>query len=195
MQNVPKVARSSQLDLTDRFDLAVFACEHRYRLRNLHDGSPVPPARRQRADDGRVGYIGASDRCDAIVGYDGYLADDGEDSRLGIYLCYKSARGVKKARARIKAVGGTVDQVGDVEITGTVSVDRIEDVLKLIRVSKLRPGNVENLERAPLQNTYGTQNRTNAVGWTTGALEVKTDAGGCVTDILENMHSDGSDDG
>ena len=114
-----------------------YARKHRYRLRNIHDGGRVPPARRQRADDGRVGYIGASDRCDAIVGYDGYLADDGEDSRLGIYLCYKSARGVNKAQARIKAMGGTVDQVGDVEIAGTISVDRIEDALKLIRVSKV----------------------------------------------------------
>jgi hypothetical protein len=70
------------------------------------------------------------------VGYDGYVCDEG-NSRLGIYLCYKSARGVKRAQARIQAMGGTVDQVGDIEITGTVPTSRIEEALRLIRVSKV----------------------------------------------------------
>lgn len=108
-----------------------------------------------------MGYVGTVDRWDAIVGYDGFLVDDGEVGRLGIYLCYKSARGVNKAEARIRAMGGVVNQLGDFEIAGSVPVERIEDALKLIRVSKLKPGQARNLKRGPTQNTYAAQNRMN----------------------------------
>lgn len=121
-------------------DLAKYARQNRYRVRNLHDGEPVPPARRRKSNGRRVAYVSATDRLDVIVGYDGYLVDEGEPCRLGVYMTFKSARGVKRTQARLEAMGGTVKQVGDIEIAGTVPVERIEDALKLIRVSKLPPG-------------------------------------------------------
>lgn len=125
----------------ERLDLTAYAREHRYRLRNLHDGGPVPPARYRRSKGempaGQAGYIGQDDRQDAIVGCDGYIVDEGEPGQLGIYLQYRSGRGVRRAHARIQAMGGTVSQVGDTEIAGTVPVNRVEDALKLIRVSRV----------------------------------------------------------
>ena len=120
------------------FDLAAYARKHRYRLRNLHDGGPVPPARRPAGHDGSVGYVGARDRWDVIVGYDGYVAMDGNG--LSVFVSYRSGRGVKRAVGLLLAIGGQIEQIGDTEVGATVPVDCIEDVLKLIRVSKLRSG-------------------------------------------------------
>ncbi len=128
------------VDTSTGFDLIEYAREHRYRLRNLHDGGPCPPAIWKPPPDYKPavhGYVGQEERCDAIVGHSGYISDDGEPGMLGIFLFYKSAQGVNKAQARIKAMGGTVDQVGDTEIGGSVPVEAIEDALKLIRVSRV----------------------------------------------------------
>ena len=136
--------------LTD--ELMAIVRDKRYRTRNLHDGYPVPPPRRPRA--GRVSrpaYVGESDRYDAIVGYDGYIT--AEDRELGFYLAYKSGRGVNRAIPRIEAMDGTVKQVGDFEVAGTVPADQLEAALKLIRVSRLAPGCAENLKKTPVQNT------------------------------------------
>ena len=122
------------------FDLSAYARKHRYRVRNLHDGGPVPPALPSNDDRSRTGYIGASERWNAIVGYNGYVTMDGED--LSVCLFYKSAMGVNRALVRLKAMGAEIDQVGDTEVGATVHADRIEDVLRLIRVSRLRPGDV-----------------------------------------------------
>ena len=125
-------------------DLVAYAREHRYRLRNLHDGYPVPPARRIKPKGetpaAQAGYIGEEDRMDAIVGFLGYVADEGEPGMLGIYLHHKNGIGVNRSSARIKAMGGRVDQVGDTEIAGSVPAEAIEEALKLIKVSKLKPG-------------------------------------------------------
>ncbi len=137
-------------------DLVEYARKHRCRLRNLHDAGPVPPARRRKSDTAKLGYVGASDRWDAIVGYDGYIADEGEPGQLGIYLQYRSAMGVKRAHSRIQALGGAVKQVGDTEIAGSVPVDSIEEALRLIKVSRLRPGSVQNLGRSPAQKPYAS---------------------------------------
>ncbi len=131
---------SSESVDTGDFDLTAYARKHRYRLRNLHKGHAVPPARRTKSHDPATGYTGQEDRCDAIVGYDGYICDEGA-GQLGFCLFYRSARGVKRAEARIRALGGTVTQIGDTEIAGTIPLERIEEALKLIRVSKLHPGN------------------------------------------------------
>ena len=135
----------AQVDEALASNLVEYARKHRYRLRNLHDGGPVPPARyrklKGKAPVGQAGYIGQDDRHDAIVGYDGCIADEGEPGQLGICLFYKSGRGVKRAHARIQAMGGTIKQVGDAELAGSVPVDRIQEALKLVKVSKLSPGN------------------------------------------------------
>ncbi len=98
-----------------------------------------------------MGYIGESDRLDAIVGYCGALTNEHEQG-LGIYLHYKTTKGVNRGIAGIKAMGATVHQVGDFEITGHASWDRIEDALKLIRASKLMPGRPGFGQSAPVQN-------------------------------------------
>lgn len=120
------------------FDLMDYAREHRLRTRNLHDGHPVPPARlmpKHRIGE-RTGYIGESDRLDAIVGYCGSLTDE-ERQGLGVHLHYKTSKGVRIGIRKILEVGGTVHQVGDFEVTGYISWDCIEDALRIIRVSKL----------------------------------------------------------
>lgn len=136
-------------------NLVEYARKHRFRVRNLHDGGPVPPARYRKPKGelpaGRTGFVGQDDRHDAIVGYDGYIADEGEPGQLGICLFYRSARGVKRVHARIQAMGGLVTQVGDVEIAGSVPVESIEEALKLIKVSRLHPGSVQNLGWSPVQ--------------------------------------------
>lgn len=77
------------------FDPHSYAREHRYRLRNLHDGRPIPPARRMKAKDevaaAQSGYVRKEDRHDAIVGFELYLSDEGDDSPCGPKLRDNSA--------------------------------------------------------------------------------------------------------
>ncbi|MEW6249953.1 MAG: hypothetical protein AB1716_04845, partial [Planctomycetota bacterium] len=54
-------------------DIRAYAREHRLRLRNLHDGRPVPPFRPAKANS-RAGYTGIADRWDAFIGRRGYIA-------------------------------------------------------------------------------------------------------------------------
>lgn len=127
------------------FDLLAYARKHRYRTRNLSDGRACPPARSMKpkgpAPTAQVGHIGQDDRFDAIVGYDGYVCDQGAPGWLGIYLSYKSSKGVGRASGCIEGLGGRVDQVGDTEVAGVVPVEAVEEALRLIRVSRLMPGN------------------------------------------------------
>ncbi len=150
----------SETALIDAFDLITHARKHRYRIRNLHDGGSVPPARRMKAKGevpvAQSGYVGREDRHDTIVGYDGYLSDEGDGGQLSVYLCYKSARGVVRAEQRLKAMGGTVEQIGDAEISGTVPVGQIDEALKLIRASKLKPGRPGFGQSAPAQSAYAS---------------------------------------
>lgn len=127
------------------FNLVAFAKKHRYRLRNLHDGGPIPPAIYRRPKGappaGQVGYIGEDDRQDAIVGHQGSITDEGETGMLSICLHYRSTKGVNRARARIQEIGGIIRQEGDDEIAGSIPIEKIEEALQLIKVSKLHPGN------------------------------------------------------
>ena len=120
------------------FDLIEYARKHRYRVRNIHDGGPVPPARRKRKPT-KPGHVGAYDRSDAIVGQRGYLT--AEDGGLGICLFFKSGRGVALAKAEIKALDGQVTQEGDCELAAWLPIEKLDAALKVIRVSKLHPGN------------------------------------------------------
>ncbi len=125
-------------DTPASFDLMDYARKHRLRTRNLHDGHPVPQARlmpKQLAGE-RMGYIGESDRLDAIVGYCGALTEEGRQG-LVVYLHYKTSKGVGIGIRKILEVGGTIHQVGDFEVMGYIPWERIEDALELIRVSRL----------------------------------------------------------
>lgn len=124
------------------FDLVAYANQHRYRLRNLHDGNSVPPAISRKPCGGYPG----EERWDAIVGHSGYVAMNG--NKLTVVLFYKSGKGVKRAIARLEEMGGQLDQVGDIEIGATTPTDRIEDVLRLIKVSKLQSGDVSRFGAA-----------------------------------------------
>lgn len=142
-----------------RVDLLALARARRFRVRNLHDGRPVPPARLLKPSGsrpaGEIGYVGENDRMDAVVGYSGYLIDEG-DARLGIYLCYGSLKGVMRAEQKIRAWGGTVTQSGSFEVGGTIPGSALEDALRLIRVSKLAPGNPAALHPARSGEPYST---------------------------------------
>ena len=139
--------------VTGRLDLLAYARKHRYRVRNLHDGGPVPPAIWKPPKGFRPTYVGEYDRMDAVVGRDGYIVDEGEPGRLGIALFYKSGKGVNRARARLAGIGGTVTQEGDTEVAGTIPVESIDAGRELIRVSRLRPGDVSRFAFAPTQST------------------------------------------
>ena len=119
-------------------DLIDYGRRNRFRIRNLHDGSPVPPARR-RAKSTRTGCVAVVDRWDVIVGQRGYLT--AEEGSLGICLFFKSGRGVSGAKSAIAALAGQVTQEGDCELTASLPIGALDGALKLIRVSKLHPGN------------------------------------------------------
>ena len=120
------------------FDLIGYSRQNRFRIRNLHDGSPVPPARR-RTKSTRTGCVAVVDRWDVIVGQRGYLT--AEEGSLGICLFFKSGRGVSGAKSAIAALAGQVTQEGDCELTASLPIGALDGALKLIRVSKLHPGN------------------------------------------------------
>ncbi len=120
------------------FDLIEYARKHRYRVRNIHDGGPVPPAQRKTKST-KPGYVGTEDRADAIVGQRGFVTI--ENTGLEIFLFFKSGRGVALAKTEIKAIDGQVTQEGDCELAAWLPIEKLDAALKLIRVSKLRPGN------------------------------------------------------
>ncbi|UCC31705.1 MAG: hypothetical protein JSU86_05375 [Phycisphaerales bacterium] len=135
------------------FDLVEYARKHRYRVRNLHDGGPVVPARWKPPQGYRPAYVGKDDRWDAIVGRSGYVALDGCD--LSIFVFYKSNRGVTSAMAKLKTIGARIDQIGDTEIGAVASVERIEEVLRLVKVSKLRRGDAQRFKGPRTQERSG----------------------------------------
>jgi hypothetical protein len=129
------------------FDLVAYAKKHRYRVRNLHDGGPVPPAVWNQPAGWRPSNVGEEDRWDAIVGYRGYVAMDGDE--LTVTMFFRSNREQTCAAKKLGEHGATIQQDGDLEIGAIAPISAIEPLLKLIKVSKLPPGRVENLKRAP----------------------------------------------
>ena len=120
------------------FDLIGYSRRNRFRIGNIHDGRPVPPAR-STCKSKRIGYSGADDRLDVIVGQRGYVTT--ENDSLTIFVFFNSARGVTRANSTIATLAGQVTQEGDCELTASLPVAALDDALKLIRVSKLHPGN------------------------------------------------------
>ena len=103
---------------------------------------PVPPGRWRKPkgyNSTESGYRGEQDRYDAIVGRRGFITMDG--GMLHVYVGeYKTSQGVTYAAKKICELGGRVVQLGDFELSATVPLDRIDDVLGLIKVSRLHPG-------------------------------------------------------
>ena len=147
-------ATPEPLAIRSQADLIAYARKHRYRIRNLHDGGPVPPAMPSKGLRRSIGYTSELDRWDAIVGRQGYVGMDG--NRLTVCLFYRSSQGVAVATASLQAMGGRIEQVGDTEVSAMVLPERIEEVLKLIKVSKRRPGDVLRF-RAHTEAASGTE--------------------------------------
>lgn len=128
--------------MTD-FRTGDYSRKHRYRLRNLHGGGPGPPARylkpKGQVSAAQAGFVGKEDRCHAIVGHRDCLT--AEDGGLGIYLFFKSGRGVASGKVEITAIGGRVMQEGDCELAGWLPIGALDAALNLIRISRLHPGN------------------------------------------------------
>jgi hypothetical protein len=114
---------------------------HRYRTRNIHDGRPLPPCwldrTARRVPDQAFGAV--DDRCDAIVGRQGYVFS--QDGHLEVYLAYKSRLGVNRAAAKLAELGGAVMQEGDTEVGGWAPVAKIEAVCQMIQAAKRPKGN------------------------------------------------------
>ncbi len=126
------------------FHLLEYARERRYRVRNLHDGRPlhplrIPVMRRGRSD----GYVGEEDREDAIIGYRGYVRDDG-DGRLAWYVFGKQRKTVQGWVRELQAAGAVVKQDCDLEAAGDAPVEAIEVVLGIIRPYQVKPPNLSN---------------------------------------------------
>ena len=121
------------------FDLLAFARENRYRVQNLHAGQAVPPAISMDPRNGAGGYRGDDARWDAIVGQRGYVAMDG--ANLSVFLFFGSSRGVRSALGKLRVMGARIDQIGDSEIAATVPPAKIEEAIRLIKASRLRPPN------------------------------------------------------
>ena len=72
---------------------------------------------------------------------------------LMVCLFYKSGKGVRGAAHRLQAISGQIDQLDDTEISGVAPVGQIDEVLKMLKASKVplrNPrGNPESL-RAPV---------------------------------------------
>ena len=122
-----------------------FARQHRYRLRNLHNGAPVPPFRAPRGFQA-TGYAGASrERWDAIIGQYGYVAPG--ETRLEWMIAGKSERTLKRRLPMILAAGGVVEQAGDTEAAGWAPLESLAELVRAIDPYRLKPGN-DALHRA-----------------------------------------------
>ncbi len=123
--------------------LLELAKSRRYRIRNLHDGFPVPPARRV----GRKGGSrGSEDRFDAVVGLRSYVFQDRNRLEFSIFRTKKAAGyAIREARK----FGGIIAQDGDTEFGGWMEDSPIsrEEVFNLVRVSKLNAPTKGNADR------------------------------------------------
>jgi hypothetical protein len=120
------------------FDLLAYAAEHRFRMRNLHDGDPVPPLRRPDGHGPSI-YRGEEDRQDAIICRDGYVDYGGwGPDRIGFCVLCRSRRALTARLRLLEQAGATVTQEGDTEAAGFAPLDRIGDVVEALRPYRRR---------------------------------------------------------
>jgi hypothetical protein len=113
------------------FDLLKYAAAHRYRVRNLHDGRPVPPFRVRVTKRGKAkGYVAAEDRQDAVIGLYGYVSR-GCDGRLEWLL--RRTKGKAAALRRLEAAGVVVVQDAHGEAAGHAPVTAIQVIVEAIQ--------------------------------------------------------------
>lgn len=120
------------------FDLIGYARAHGYRLRNVHDGAPVPPTRRP-PDARSPTYRGAADRDNAIICRDGYVDYGGwVPDRIGFCVLCRSRRALGARLRLLERAGATLTQEGNCEAAGFAPLARIADVLAALRPYRRR---------------------------------------------------------
>lgn len=117
------------------YDLLAYAKEYRYRTRNLHDGCPCPPFKR---DEKITIYTGREDRFDAVIGKRGYVCQ--ENDCLGFVVSYKTNQRINRVSKSITDAGGEITQTGDTELGGTIPISGLDAILKIIQVYRVSPG-------------------------------------------------------
>jgi hypothetical protein len=140
------------------FDLVGYAKTHRCRVRNLHDGYPVPPMLppKHGRRGHRRGYWSKEDREDAIVCRHGYATDDG-DGQLGWFLFAPTTRGMPAKLRKLAALGADVVQEGDIEAADGAAVEQIGDVLRVLVPYR-------KAKRQPTRGTWACQTHAAPVG-------------------------------
>lgn len=116
------------------FDLIAHASEHRYRVRNLHDGHSVPPTRK-RGERRTMGFVG--ERHDVITCYDGYVDVLGP-GKIGWCVLVQTRRQLTARLAKLETIGVEITLKGDIEAAGWAPEDRIADVLAALRPHRIR---------------------------------------------------------
>ena len=120
------------------FDLRQYAEEHGCRVRNLHDGAPVPPTRRL-PEHPPVAFRGSEERHDASIARDGYVDFGGwGPDRIGFCVLCRSARALTACLRRLEPAGVSITQLGDTEAAGYAPLERIGDVLRALRPYRRR---------------------------------------------------------
>ena len=105
------------------------AKKNRWRVRNLHDGFPVPPMTRKRGSARSKGYKDDESRHDAIVCSFGYVDNDGWT------IIARSGRHLGELLKKLAKIGVSVRQEGDTEACG-VSPGGLEAVARVLRPYK-----------------------------------------------------------
>jgi len=119
-------------------DLLTYAQKNHLRLRNLHDGMPVPPARRRHLAGFRPVYVGQHDRDMAITCRLGYVHAEGDV--LGWVLLCRSGKGLGIRLGRLQKIPAlAVKQEGDTEAAGTAPFEAIYAVLNVLEPYRVRP--------------------------------------------------------
>lgn len=111
--------------------LREYAKINRYRVRNLHDGGPVPPAQWKRPKDHVPAVHGSNaEAWWGIVGSRGYVAAD--VGGLSWMIWGGNRLAIDPRLARLAEAGILPDQTGDREVGGRCRDDQAETVISEI---------------------------------------------------------------
>lgn len=121
-------------------NITKYADSHGYRIRNMHDGFPVPPSNQKKGTRCSKGYQSARSRMDAIICADGYI-DKYSNYYFGWFLYTDNKNKFNRRLKQILKTKAVAIQVGDTEAYGYVNEANLKDVLKVLRPRKWRKNN------------------------------------------------------
>jgi len=122
--------------------MKAFAQTHGYRLRNLHDGHPVPPLRKTTP---RMSHGYKSDRHDAILCEFGYV-DSQDNETIGWCLLTDSERKLNHRLRKLELLDGvTVNQLGDTEASGVAPKSSIHCVLGVLKPLRIKKSEIQGI--------------------------------------------------